>query len=316
MTTPLDLSTEHLAALATAATASTLLCAAAHRWPGRWTRLAGAALGAVTAGAEVAWIAWLVRQGAWNPAIGLPLQLCDAATFLAAAALWTRRRGLVEVLWFWAMAGTLQALLTPDVPDRYPGFLWFQYYVAHGGIVAAAVFLVVGLRLTPRRGAALRVAALTAAYAAAAGAVDLLTGGDYLYLRRPPLRPSLLDVMGPWPWYLLSATALAIVLFALLQAPFASGRRGRAQVLPPEVERQRPRLAGRLVRLVRRVELGARQEAVPQARVDLVPEVHAGLREPARQLGDVVHADALVLVAPEAEDGAGHAVGQLQRRRP
>ncbi|HYW23352.1 MAG TPA: TIGR02206 family membrane protein [Terriglobales bacterium] len=236
MTTALDLSTGHLTALATVVAATAVLCAAARRRPGRWTLAACAALGALTFGAEAAWIVWLARQGGWTPAVGLPLQLCDAATVLAAAALWSRRRVLVEVLWFWAMAGTVQALLTPDIPDPYPSFLWFQYYVAHGGVVAAALFLVAGLGIAPRRGAALRAAALTAAYAAVVGAVDVATGGDYLYLRSRPLHPSLLDVMGPWPWYLLSATALAIVLFALLQAPFASGPRRRAQVLPPEIE--------------------------------------------------------------------------------
>jgi uncharacterized membrane protein YwaF len=64
-----------------------------------------------------------VRQRAWTPATCLPPQLCDAATFLAAAALWTRRRATVELLWFLALAGTPQALLTPDVRERFPGFL-------------------------------------------------------------------------------------------------------------------------------------------------------------------------------------------------
>ena len=228
MTNPLDLSTEHLAALAAVATVSASLCVAARRWPGRWTWLAGAGLGAVTAGAELAWIGWLVATGGWTPAAGLPLQLCDAGAFLAGAALWTRRRGPAELLWFWAMAGTLQGLLTPATGEPYPGFLWFQYYVAHGGIVASALFLVAGLGVTPRRGAALRAAGLTAAYAVVVGAVDAATGADYLYLRRPPLEPTLLDAMGPWPWYLVSATALAIVLFALLQAPFALRRRRAA----------------------------------------------------------------------------------------
>jgi len=223
MTTTLDLSTEHLAALAATALVTAALCAAARRRPGPWVLPASIALGALVAGSEAAWIAWLVWRGAWTPATGLPLQLCDAATALAAAALWTRRQALVELLWFWALAGTLQALLTPDVQQRFPDALWLQYYAVHGGIVAAALFLVVGLRIRPRRGAAVRAAALTAAYAAVVGAVDLVTGGDYLFLRQPPADPSLLDAMGPWPWYLPGAAVLAIVLFALLQAPFQAG---------------------------------------------------------------------------------------------
>src|SRR5437879_2241261 len=83
---------------------------------------------------------------------------------------------------------------------------------------AAALFLVIGLRIVPRPGAWARAALVTAAYSAAVGLVDVLSGGDYLYLRRPPLEPSLLDLMGPWPWYLVSSEVLAIELFLLLQA--------------------------------------------------------------------------------------------------
>jgi hypothetical integral membrane protein (TIGR02206 family) len=219
-TSPLDLTTEHLAALAAVAAVTAALCVAGRRWPGRWIGPAAVALGLLTVASEAMWIAWLAAQRQWTPAIGLPLHICDSATVLAAAALWTRRRALVEVLWFWAIAGTLLALLTPDIPQAFPGILWFQYYLAHGGIVAAALFLVIGLRIAPGRTAAIRVAALTLAYVAAVGAVDVVTRGNYLYLRRPPLSPTLLNLMGPWPSYLLSATALGLVLFALLQAPF------------------------------------------------------------------------------------------------
>jgi hypothetical integral membrane protein (TIGR02206 family) len=245
MTAPFDLSTEHLAALASVTAVAVGLCAAARRRPGRWIVPAAVILGGLTAGSEAAWVGSLVARGAWTPATGLPLHLCDAATALAAAALWTRRRWLVELLWFWALAGASQALLTPDVPDRFPGPLWFQYYVAHGGIVAAAAFLVVGMRLGLGRGAVARSAALTAAYAAVIGGVDLVTGGDYMYLRRPPLSPTLLAALGPWPWYLVSAAALGLALFLLLDAPFRAGRArggrsGRDARVPGQVMQIRP----------------------------------------------------------------------------
>jgi uncharacterized membrane protein YwaF len=52
--------------------------------------------------------------------------------------------------------------------------------------------------------------------AAAAGLADLLTGGNYMVLGAKPAHASLLSVMGPWPVYIASAAALALVLFALL----------------------------------------------------------------------------------------------------
>src|SRR5207244_4428476 len=114
----------------------------------------------------------------------------------------------VELLWFWAFAGTLQALLTPDLAQTFPGFFFWAYFVEHGGVVVAAAFLVLGFGLAPRPGAASRAFLLTLAFAAAAGMADALSGGNYMYLRGKSAHGSLLDYMGPWPWYIVSGAAL------------------------------------------------------------------------------------------------------------
>ena len=46
----------------------------------------------------------------------------------------------------------------------------------------------------------------------------MATGGNYMFLRRKPVHGSLLDVMGPWPWYILAAAALGLVIFLRLDA--------------------------------------------------------------------------------------------------
>jgi hypothetical integral membrane protein (TIGR02206 family) len=135
---------------------------------------------------------------------------------VAGFALWFRRQWLVEVTYFWGLTGTLQALLTPDLPQHFPTYPYFQYYVAHGGVVAAALLMVFGLGLYPPRSAVARVAAITVAYATFVGIVDALAGANYMYLRSKPATPTLLDVMGPWPWYILAAGLIALVLFFAL----------------------------------------------------------------------------------------------------
>jgi len=183
---------------------------------------------------EVSWWVYLLFGGVPGSrfAQSLPLQLCDVAILVTAAALWTRNRLAVEVSYFWGLAGTIQALFTPDVPQHFPSYPYFQYYIAHGGVVAASLILVVGMRLHPRPWAVVRVAGLTIAYAALVGITDAVTGANYMYLRSKPPSPTLLDVLGPWPVYIFSATLIAFVLFAILDAPFAlrralsSGQRG------------------------------------------------------------------------------------------
>ena len=65
----------------------------------------------------------------------------------------------------------------------------------------------------------------TLAVTAVIGLADLVTGGNYMYLRRPPPGPTLLDLMGPWPWYIAGSTLLAAVFFLALEVPFRVGRR-------------------------------------------------------------------------------------------
>lgn len=217
---------EHTWALVAIVISTVALVVAARRRPGAWLK----ALAVVLVLDEVSWWVYLLFGGVPGSRLAqsLPLQLCDVAIFIAAAALWTRRRLAVEVTYFWGLAGTTQALITPDLPQHFPSYPYFQYYVAHGGVVAAALLLVIGMRLRPRPWAVVRVAAVTVAYAALVGAVDAITAANYMYLRGKPPSPTLLDVLGPWPLYILSAAVIAAVLFAVLDAPFrlGSGQRG------------------------------------------------------------------------------------------
>lgn len=209
---------EHVGALAVIAAAVVALVLLARIRQGKWWRVLAIALVLD----ELVWLATLATGGGepGQRSQPLPLQLCDVAIFVAAFALWTRQQLAVEVTYFWGLAGTIQALFTPDLPQHFPNYLYFQYYVAHGGVVAAALILVLGLRLYPRRLAVIRVAGLTVAYAVFVGMVDAVTGADYMYLRSKPVTPSLLDLLGPWPLYLFAAAAIGAALFALLDAPF------------------------------------------------------------------------------------------------
>jgi len=224
------LGAEHLVAVAVIAGSTALLVAAVRVRPGRWTTFASRALAVLLIGAEVAWWIYLVATHADRAELlyALPFQLCDAAIFVSAFALWFRWQLLVEVTYFWGLAGTIQAIFTPDLPQHFPSFPFIQYYVAHGGVVAAALLLVVGLGQWPRRRAFLWVIAITIAYTAFVGFLDAVTGADYMYLRAKPASATLLDVMGPWPWYIAWAALIALALFLILEAPFVLLRRSRS----------------------------------------------------------------------------------------
>jgi hypothetical integral membrane protein (TIGR02206 family) len=219
--------------VAAAAVIAVVLCVGCRRWPGPWVRWAGRALALVLAADAVVFVVRQVVGGSWSVRSSLPLALCDVALVVAAVACWFPSWSLgVELTYFWGLAGTLQAVLTPDLHAGFPSLEFVQFVVGHLGIVLAALYLVVGLRIVPRPGAAVRVFAITVAYAAVIGAFNWLTRSNYMYLAAPPENPSLLSLLGPWPWYLLSGAGVAIVLFAVLDAPFRGGRRRVQQDAP------------------------------------------------------------------------------------
>jgi hypothetical integral membrane protein (TIGR02206 family) len=166
-------------------------------------------------------------QGSYGLDVDLPLHLTDAVTVVAAFALWSPGALRFELTYFWGLTASLQAVLTPglDPDDHFPSFFFWHYFMTHSGVLVAAIFLAFGLGLTAHSGAVLRVFAATAAWAAVAAAGNALTGGNCMFLAERPETASLLDHMGSWPWYILGAALLALVLFALLDIPF---RRRRA----------------------------------------------------------------------------------------
>ncbi len=213
------------AAVVLGALCCAVLCVEGRRHPGAWTRRASRAVGVVLAADAVSFVVALAVQGKFSARTSLPFALCDMAVIVAAVACWWRIPVLVELTYFWGLAGTLQAIITPDLNAGFPHLVFFQYMAGHLGIVVAALFLVVGLRITPRPKAVPRVLAITAAYTALVGLIDATSGANYMFLRSPPSNWTLLRVLGPWPWYVLSATGVALVLLVVLDAPFWAARR-------------------------------------------------------------------------------------------
>src|SRR5438552_2747048 len=130
--------------------------------------------------AELSWQPYVLSNKTWSAAASLPVQLCDVAAFVAAAALLWRQLALVEVAYFWGLGGTLQAVLTPDLRDHFPSFPYLQFYVTHGLVILAALFLVFGFLLQPRPGAVRRIFVLTVVFATVVGLIVLATGGNYM----------------------------------------------------------------------------------------------------------------------------------------
>src|SRR5262249_45974648 len=133
-----------------------------------------------------------------------------------------------EIAYFWGLAGTLQATLTPEISRGFPSWEFLLFFWGHGVVLLAIVFILAGQGFRPRAGSVPRMLIALNLYAVIVGALDAVFGWNYGYLCQKPLSASLLDWLGPWPWYLLSLEGVALVSFWLLDLPFRTARRASA----------------------------------------------------------------------------------------
>lgn len=153
----------------------------------------------------------------------LPLQLCDVTLWASAIACITLLRPIVELSYFAGLAGAGMALITPDLWSPWPTYPAIYFFVAHGGIVIAAAVLVFGRVSQLGPNAVWRAFGLLLGYAFLVGMFNWAFGSNYMYLCRKPKNASLLDALGPWPWYLVPAAGAALILFWLLWLPAKPG---------------------------------------------------------------------------------------------
>lgn len=162
----------------------------------------------------------------------LPLHICGVAIFLTAWTLWRPNRRVYEIAYFWALGGSVQALLTPSMAEGegFPTYWFFAFFAGHGLTVAGAAFATWGLGMRPGRGAVLRVVVVSNLYMLAVAGVNWLTGANYMFLCGPPQGVSPFFFLR-WPWYIVVLEFVGLGLMGLLCLPFVVGDRLRRRWL-------------------------------------------------------------------------------------
>lgn len=174
------------------------------------------------------WAAYTMIQYRMNPSVAriLPMQLCDWSTVTVAVALLMRRGGgrrqrWYELSYFWGLAGTFQAILTPNLQVGFPNLQFISFFVAHCGIVIGVLFLTAVDGMRPEAGSMLRTMAWSEVYLAVALAVNALTGENYGFLSHRPAGKSLLDYLSDnHLLYVVEMNLLAVFFFSVLCLPF------------------------------------------------------------------------------------------------
>jgi hypothetical integral membrane protein (TIGR02206 family) len=201
-----------------------LLALAGWRW--QMDKVQRQALRRVLAGLllanELGWHAWHIHFGLWTVETMLPLELCNLMVLASAWTLLSRSQIGYEFIYLLGIPAASQVLITPALgPYGFPHILFFQIFISHGGVVLAALYLTLGEGMRPRSWRSVRmVAGWTLLYALAIFWLNRVLGSNYLFLAYKPPAATLMDYLGPWPWYILSMVAIGLVLAGALYWPF------------------------------------------------------------------------------------------------
>ncbi|WP_127578986.1 YwaF family protein [Paenibacillus koleovorans] len=196
---------------------------------GRRAALGRYILAAILAICEITLNIWFVTEDVFSLKSTLPLELCSISLLLCIFMLLFRNRLVFQIVYFTGIGGAMQALLTPVLYYAFPHYLFLEFFIAHIAIIAAVLYMVwvEGFRPT------LKSIGITMLFLnvmlVIVWSVNHWTGGNYMFVARKPETASLLDLLGPYPWYLLSMEAVAIVVFGLLYLPFARRHRPTSQ---------------------------------------------------------------------------------------
>lgn len=119
------------------------------------------------------------------------------------------------------------ALLTPALFYDFPHYRFIEFFAAHIAIILAALYMVWVEEYRPT----LKSIGISMLYLnvllVVLGSVNAMLGSNYMFISGKPDTTSLLDVLGPYPWYLLSLEGIALILFLLLQLPFVLAGRSK-----------------------------------------------------------------------------------------
>src|SRR5688572_17446651 len=149
----------------------------------------------------------------------LPFFLCDFVVIILPFVIWFQNRKWIGILYFWVVAGTLQALLTPELAEGFPEYEFFRYFIVHGGIVAAVIYYIIVYKIKINWRDFWNAVLYAQFFLIAVHLINILLRSNYSYTVRKPTSRTILDFMGDWPWYILFAEILMIILFLMLMIP-------------------------------------------------------------------------------------------------
>jgi len=117
--------------------------------------------------------------------------------------------------------GTANAVITPDLVWGYPHWNYFVYFVLHVFLVILPIYYTIVMKIKINLRDLWNAFWTANVFLVISLGINYLLGSNYMFTLHKPESASLIDHLGPWPWYLASLQFLALILFFVVYIPFA-----------------------------------------------------------------------------------------------
>ena len=180
----------------------------------------GSFIGLIVVSNYFIWLTLEIIAGTFDIKIHLPFQLCRVANILIPLIMISKSDRIYQIVYFWGMSGVFQGLITPDITNDFPHFHFIRFWVGHNGMIIALVYATVVYEMRPK------VESIKSAFIAAnlfllvSLSVNFVLDANYFWICGKPPMPSLLDYLGPWPWYIMAVEFVALLHFLVAYLPF------------------------------------------------------------------------------------------------
>ena len=186
-----------------------------------WVDIISKSLGILLIGNEVGWVIYKLSLGHTYWAEFMPFELCTINAYLLGFLLIFRPSYAVfEVVYFWAMAGTVQGIITPRLFAGYPHYLFFEYFITHTGIILAALIIILRYNWKVTWMSLWRSLLWLQVIALFNLVFDFTFNVNYMFMRELPKVSSVMDYFGQWPWYIFACEVFGLISFIFYLLPF------------------------------------------------------------------------------------------------
>lgn len=169
---------------------------------------------------EIFYHIWMITTERWNLSSSVPLELCSISLLVAIALLWTGNRRLYMFVFYAGIGGAIQAIGTPVLDVGFPHFRYFHFFYTHIGIILTALYFTWIKGYRPTFKGIVNTIIVLNVLLPFIFFMNQVFGANYMFLRMKPANGSLLDFLGPYPWYIFSLEAVAFIIFVCLWLAF------------------------------------------------------------------------------------------------